>query len=383
MRGPTRSSRFGAGHEPALPRVVSVVALLSAVQVVTAGQPAGSKEPHTLLGNHLGFSAGDLRALDRGAPIKRSLDASDPREIALAGAVRVEVPREYFVARFSRIAEFKRGPLVLQVGTFSDPPRLKDVEGLTLPEEDLRDLRRCRPGDCDVKLPTETIARLRSEVDWSAPNAASQATRLVQEMLVERARLYRHAGPSTLAPYHARSRPVFVARELAAILDASPYLNSYAPELRSVLDAFPRIGLPASEHFLYWSKETFELKPVINLTHVALYTPQRFGGTLTVIVSVGLYSSHYFDGSLGLTVAIDADPEGEACYLVYVNRTRVDALAGAFAGLRRWTAERRARSGLEDTLLALKRRLERDHRGTAGPPAVALRAPSGAAPRRR
>lgn len=349
---------------------------------VTLGQ-APPEGPHTLLGHHLGFSARDLQELERGEPIARSLDASDPREIALVGATRVEVPRAYFLARFRDIEEFKRGPLVLQVGTFSDPPRLEDVEGLTLPEEDLRDLRRCRPGDCDVKLPTETIARLRREVDWSAPNAASRATRLVQEMLVERARLYLRAGPSTLAPYHATRRPVFVSRELTAILDASPYLKHYAPELRSFLEAFPRIGLPASEHFLYWSKETFELKPVINLTHVALYTPPRFGGTLTVIVSAGLYSSHYIDGSLGLTVAFDRDPGGEACYLVYVNRTRVDALAGAFAGLRRWAAERRARSGLKDTLLALKRRLERDHRATAGPPAAALRAPSAAARRPR
>ncbi len=335
---------------------------LAAVLAAAALAPGAPDEPRRLLGNHLGFSPRELEALDRGAPIKRSLDASDPREVALAGAIRVAVPRAYFVDRFRDIVEFKRGPLVLQVGTFSRPPRLDDVKDLTLADEDVNDLRGCRPGDCDVKLPEETIRRLRAEVDWSAPTARAHATRLVQEMLVERARRYLQAGPSALAPYAARRERVVLSRELTAILDASPYLDHYAPELRSFLDAFPRVGLPASEDFLYWSKETFELKPVISLTHAAIYTPERYGGALTVIASVGLYASHYLDGSVGLTLALDAPSEPGACYLVYVNRTRVDALAGAFGGLRRWMAERRARGGLEQHLLALKQRLERERR---------------------
>lgn len=356
------------------------LAALATVHAAGAAAPAG--EVRALVGNHLGFSARDWDALERGEPIKRSLDASDPREVALAGAIRVQVPRAYVVDRIRNIADFKRGPLVLQVGTFSDPPRVEDVDSLTLPPEDLADLRHCRPGDCNVKLPAATIERLRAEVDWAAPDASARATRIVREMIVERARLHLRSGVSALPPYHARSRPVFVSRELAGILDASPYLTHYAPELRSFVEAFPRIGLPASEDFLYWSKETFELKPVISLTHLALYTPPRYGSTLTIVASVGLYASHYVDASLGLTVVADAEAATDACDLIYINRTRVDALAGAFAGLRRWTAERRARAGLEDQLRGMKQRLERDYRASAGRRA-GVRSPSAAERPRR
>jgi hypothetical protein len=348
--------------------------------VVAAEPPSRPREPHTLLGNHLGFGAAELQDLERGRPIKRSLAPSDPREIALAGAVRLEVPRAYFLDRFRDIVDFKRAPRVLQVGRFSDPPRLEDVRSLTLPDTEVEDLRRCRVGDCNVKLPASVIRRLETEVDWSQPDAREQVTRIVRGMLVDRARAYLRGGPAALEPDAARRSPVVPSRELAAILDASPYLVPYAPELRSVLEAFPRIGLPASEHFLYWSKETFELKPVISVTHVALYTPERLDGTMTIIASAGLYASHYLDASLGLTLVVDAAAGREGCYVVYVNRSRVDALQGFLSGVRRALAERRARSGTEESLLFLKARLETDYRAGGG---TALTEPTAGAPPRR
>jgi hypothetical protein len=47
---------------------------------------------------------------------------------------------------------------------------------------------------------------------------------------------------------------------------------------------------------------------------------------------------------------------------VYVNRSRADALKGAFSGLRRSIVERRARASLEENLRLTKIRLE----GSAG-----------------
>jgi hypothetical protein len=41
-----------------------------------------------------------------------------------------------------------------------------------------------------------------------------------------------------------------------------------------------------------------------------------------------------------------------------VNQSRVNALKGAFSGLRRSIAERRARAGLEDSLKTTRTRLE-------------------------
>ena len=48
----------------------------------------------------------------------------------------------------------------------------------------------------------------------------------------------------------------------------------------------------------------------------------------------------------------------DAVYVIYVNRSRVDALHGLFSGLRRWGVQREARGGLKDRLEDTRNRLE-------------------------
>ena len=72
----------------------------------------------------------------------------------------------------------------------------------------------------------------------------------------------------------------------------------------------------------------------------------------------GLYLPHLRRGSLTLTVATDSVATPGAFYVLYVNRSRANALKGPFAGLRSVLAGRRARSSLEENLKNLKRRLE-------------------------
>lgn len=361
---------------------------MATLAIATVGSRGAlrSDEPFALLQQHLGFGAADLRDLTRARSIRRTLDTSDARELATAGAIRIDVPRTYFLDRFRDITEFRRGPMVLQTRRIEDPPGLDDVQALTLDDEDLNALRRCRPGDCAVKLSADMIRRFQVEVRWSAPESRMQANALARQMVVDQARAYLAGGVEALGAYHSRRKPVVLATELTELLNACPYLTVYAPELRSFLDAFPRIDLQSCENFLYWSKDSFGLKPIISLTHVAMFTTQRDGRAMTFIVSINLYSSHYVDGSVSLTIAADAGGEDEpAFYLIYVNRSRVDALGGVFGGLRRLIVERRARGGLEKNLPETKRRLEAGYRlavrspasSTAGGPPEQV-APSGA-----
>lgn len=91
----------------------------------------------------------------------RSLASEDGREVAAAGIVRVAITPEEFVRRLTDIASFKKGDAVLQIGTFSAPPDITDVAGLTLPSADVRNLRSCRVGDCGMQLPSYIIDRMR------------------------------------------------------------------------------------------------------------------------------------------------------------------------------------------------------------------------------
>jgi len=49
---------------------------------------------------------------------------------------------------------------------------------------------------------------------------------------------------------------------------------------------------------------------------------------------------------------------GDAIYVVYANRSRVNALRGLFSAMRKSLVERRARGTLEQSLVRLKARLE-------------------------
>jgi hypothetical protein len=76
------------------------------------------------------------------------------------------------------------------------------------------------------------------------------------------------------------------------------------------------------------------------------------------VTSKDVYSSRYIDASLAVTIASADSTDPKAFYLVYVNRSRANALKGRFSSLRRAIAEHRARASLENTLTSLKNRLE-------------------------
>ena len=65
----------------------------------------------------------------------------------------------------------------------------------------------------------------------------------------------------------------------------------------------------------------------------------------------------YVSASLGVTAIVNGAPS--ACnYLVYLNRSDVDALAGMMGGMIRWFAQRRLKTEATNVLAGLRRRLE-------------------------
>lgn len=339
------------------------------------GRRAGDlpEEARALLSNRLQFSDVNVAALTDGEVIRRTLDTTQDDEVGTVGAVRIGVPREFLTDRVRDIVTFKKSAYVLEIGTFSTPPRLEDLAGLSVPSEDVDAIRQCKPGDCRLKLTAAMLDRFQREVDWSRPNARVRAATLFKQVLVERATNYLAGGAQTLGTYIDKSGSTAMAEGFADLLRASPYLMDYAPELRRYFDEFPEAELRDAESFLYWSKESFSLKPVIGLTHVTIFSKTYGDTSMSFVASRGFYTSHYFEGSLALTIAMEArSPAPPAVYLVYINRSRVDALRGAFSGLRRWVAVRRVRDEMGTTLNALRKRLEQDYvsQRTSSPTAI-------------
>ena len=307
------------------------------------------------LTHELRFSPGDLAALDRGAIVKHGLPGMAPGEVAVVGAVLVKATKETLVDRVRDIATFKRGPDVLQIGRFSSPPMLEDLASLTIDKEDL-DVRTCRVGDCDVRLSADVIVRFEREIDWRAPDAHARAAALFKQVLLDNVRAYVLGTPGRMTEYNDGKRPIRPVEDFVGLLKHSSYIGELVPGLRAYLQEFPSSPLAGAEDFLYWSKEKFGFTPFITVTHVTI---ARAPSGAVVITSRDVYSSRYFDASVAATIASDTAGDSHAFYLVYVNRSRVNALKGALSGLRRAIVDRRAKSSLEQNLKATRTRLEK------------------------
>jgi hypothetical protein len=321
-----------------------------------APAPASDLQPslRLLLSRELRFSPSDLAELEKGKVVTRGLRVSAAGEIGAVGGVRVNARRETFVDRYRDIAQFKRGADVLQIGRFSSPPTIDDLAALNLEKQDV-DVRSCRVGNCDIRLPAATIVRFQREIDWKSREAESRAAALFKQVLLDNVQAYLSGGPGRIVEYDDEKRPVRPVDDFIALLENSPYIGELVPGLPEYLHAFPARALPGAEDFLYWSKEKFGLTPFVTVTHVTIAPPTP---TSAVITSKDVYSSRYLDASLTLTIVSDSVGSLDAFYLVYVNRSRANALKGPLAGLRRAIVERQAIGSLDESLRSVKRRLE-------------------------
>ena len=334
-----------------------LASIAGAVVVVASGAP-GDLQPdlHRLLAGDLKFSAGEIADLQQGKIVKHTLPATAAGEVAAVGAVRVNAPKERFLSAYRDIVHFKRNENVLEIGRFGNPPELSDLDGLSITKEDF-DLRTCRVGSCDIRLPADGIHRFEREIDWKRPDADARAATLFKEMLLDNVRAYLNggSGPARITQYDDDNTPVTPVADFQAVLKSSPYLDIALPGLSAHLSSFPSESLPGVEDFLYWSKEKFGFAPFISVTHVTL-APQ--GAHDYVATTRDVYSSRYFDASLALVIASDSVSDAHAFYLVYTNRSRASALRGAFSRIRRSIVERRARGSLDENLRGIKQRLE-------------------------
>ena len=153
--------------------------------------------------------------------------------------------------------------------------------------------------------------------------------------------------------------------ETGKLIRRSEYIFEHFPEFHEYLEAYPHRTMPGVQSFLYWSKEKFGFKPVISITHVAIYVPAGPSRTAALMASRQIYASHYFDASLSLTALVPAPGTSPAAYLIYLNRTRAPIPGGVFANFARPIIRTRTRGGLERQLQMTKDRLEAGFRGAA------------------
>lgn len=368
-RGPNLSRR--RSRVAARVALAGVGLLTCIVAVISLAAQSGSTVEH-LLTERLGFSADDLRALDDGSAVIASLDTRVRQELAHVGVVYVDAPPRDFVAQFRDIERFESGPGIPQIGRFDSPPRLEDLQGLTLPEEDLEALPECRPGDCDLKLTADAMGRFRNEVDWSSESSVREANRIAREMILELVLAYQADGNAALGSYADSDQPMPVAEEFRALLASRDALPAPVPALLTYLDDYPYGYPPGAENFFYWTVVDFGLKPTIRVNHVTIY-PLEDGpprgeplgdgpppGEAYAIAIKQLYASHYFHTTLELRFLADhVQRSGRpGASLISITRSRNDGMTGFKGWFLRPIIRRRSRDAVRGYLEHVRRQVE-------------------------
>jgi hypothetical protein len=277
------------------------------------------------LSHNIRLSENEMQALKAGEAVTMELPSSPQNELFLFGAVRVDAPLSFYLAKNQNQLLFETD-MVQAWGEFRVPPRENDLTELTWPEEDLEDLPSCRPGSCKIKLPAGYLDQLRPFSDDRSV-FANRANALLRQALVDYLNSYRRRGNAALMEYRDKGQPVSLADEFGGILENFSRFNRYTPELQAYLRDFPNNRPFNTEDRFIWAKVLLgsqAKRPTIFLYHLVTY--RLPGGNDTAIAVKQLYASHYYEAALGLTLIV-ADPENASrFYLLHFDRGRIDVL---------------------------------------------------------
>ena len=247
--------------------------------------------------------------------------------------------------------KFRQVPQIPEMGRFSSPAKVEDLKGLTHPPADIAALKKCKPGSCDVKLGTKGLEAV-SKIDWSAPDAEARAVAIFNQAIVDYVTAYQQGGTDAMGNVLDKKQEKSRSQEFRTLLANSPYLVDYVKEFNDYLAAYPKGKLAGAEDVLYWSKDTFGLKPVVSGYHVTFYKGPR--GVL--IASKLLAASHYFNASLDILAGVPT-PDGKGLYLLSLYRTRLDPPTGMLAGVLMGKVRDGVETGMKENLKTARERL--------------------------
>ena len=339
------------------PRLFLALLFLSFVHLPACN--AQNVEPFTFLRDYVGLKEDQIAAIRNGKAIAKVVESRTPDEVFVFGSVYVRSTPEKYLKLASDMDELRKLPSYLAIRKFNDPPQLSDLDGFTLEADDIKQLKKCEPGKCDVQLPTEAMDAFKQSVNWSAPDTANQANQLAQKMALEAIQRYIQGGNAALGIYMDKHHPAVVGETFASLLSRSKALPVYLPELERYLLEYPDAQSENIQSEFYWEKVNFGLKPTLRIVQAIVYRDSGATGPAYAVAVKQLYASHYFETALDLTVCVrDQENPGSGFYLITLKGSQQAGLTGLKGGIVRKVAVDKTRSSLERALGAIKQKLE-------------------------
>ena len=335
--------------------------LLVALSVISGGLVQAIQRVPLQAFAELGLTPQQIAAIDAGSPVAKVLSWGGPSEVFVFGAVHVGGSTSTYLDAARDLESLRSMPGYQGIGEIREDATVADLSALALDPDDIKALKNCREGSCDVQLPTSGIQAFRDGVNWSRPDAAEQVNALARTAVLQLLQAYRRGGNQALGEYRDKKHPARVAEQFATMIGRASALPNLLPELRRYLLEYPNAELPAADRFFYWEKVAFGLKPTIRVNHGVIYRGVTRGRDFGVVAIKQLYATHYFHTALDTTVCLDdgatAAPHG--FYLLTLKGSEQEGLTGFKGSIVRKIVVDKTRSSVESGLAAIKQAVEK------------------------
>lgn len=320
------------------------------------------RDPPTAVFSSVDLTPQQIAAIDAGRPVASVLSWGGPSEVYVFGSVHVDAAPDRYLAMARDVARLKSTKGYLGAGELSDPASLGNLSDLTLDPDDVKALKGCREGSCEVQIPSASIARFHDAA--LGADAADQVNRLARSTIVELVQAYRRGGNTALGEYRDKGDPARVAEQFDAMIERASPLTNMLPELRRYLLEYPKATLPDADNFFYWEQVKFGLKPTIRVNHAVIYHGRSQSRAFGAVAIKQLYASHYFHTALDISVCVDdgAAQQPRGFYLVTLKGSQQDGLTGVKGSMLRKNVVDKTRSSLESALASIKQTLEQPGR---------------------
>jgi hypothetical protein len=341
---------------------VAPAAAIVAANAGVAPQQATTDLP-TFFKTVAGLAPAQISAIQSGKPIAKEINTPTPEEIYLFGAVYINAKPESYLALSRDLNELRKSPDIVAIMKFNDTPQLSDLNNFGFAPDEIQELKKCKPGNCQIQIPAESLAALQQSVNWSAPNVNDQVNQLVRASILKHLLAYQGGGDPFLLTYNDKSTPTDVSKDFQYVLNFSKALPQYLPDFYNYLMNYPK-GKPANvDNWFYWANVKFGLKPTLRVVQVVTSTGSASDKIAYAIAEKQLYSSHYFETALDMTFCVRGDgPSQPGFYLLMAEGSEQAGLTGFTGGLLRKVAVDKSVTALQETLAGIKQTLEKNQK---------------------
>ena len=315
--------------------------------------------PEEFLRAQMQLSPGQVTGIQNGKAFAKILPTSNPSDIFVCGAVYIHAKPAAYLQFMQDMTRRKTVTGYLGAGKFSAPPTVGDLDGLSLERDDIEDLKNCRPGDCELQLPEESMEAARAAIQWNSPDVAEQVTILAKRGIV---RLLEGVSPGrrSCSPDLPRQGRSIAARGAVQVASESCRIVSpVLPDLNRYLLHYPDSRPEEAQDLFYWEKVNFGLKPTIRVNHGIMLSDFRSGTGSCACDQAALRDALFSDRARSvLCVPGFEGLRRGRILLITVKGSRQAGLTGVKGGLIRKVAVTRTRDSLERALNSIREDLE-------------------------